>query len=981
MNQLELHNKIEAFFKAGLESANVKVGQDLLLNEDAKRFFFSMADEFWIKWFWKEGFFNGLKKRAVNTTQIFYTMPELEYLARIAAKDPDGVAQVIKSVEISEENFNPEVIDRFFWILYILPAEQIKSLTSKVRDERWIYLMRAFRKTGYEFEKVVSSLVEKKEGQALLELAQALLLVKSKEEVSAKDSFSKDDPFYVSDLDASGIFEALANIEEEYVERSLQLTTDVMASMVKLSDHDETKIFEYSDSFTLYDVDFFTLELSGKRSASFREDIKNLAASIKKIVERTVGKNCENESTARRFFEYINNLPSSRSMWRLKLFALSQCPNVFKEELKKAFFKVFEVGETYSEIEGGAEYHQSLKRSFKFFDKETQQKYINSIFGYFGGSLEDKDVEKWRKRDGKQILSLIKEWLTPENKSVIKDKFHVDIDSTNYIPEPTVGKARGGWVHHTSPVNIADFTIDKIITKLKSDWTAEKFEEEFKNDDFLNPRGVEGLGDALREDIKKRPNDYLESIKGFYGRESIHPHYLYSILRGIEEMLRNKQSLNLKQIGQLISLFDVIRKDGELKPFRKNKDKKDDRFLLVDWVGLHTIVADILLFTLESKETRKEVHEIYRQQSKDLISYLFTIKDSPSVDDEKPEYGELYHIAINSVRGRACEAFVVFVENDGKVLLDDIKLLYKQVLQDNSLAVRFMLGRYLASFHFRDQEFIAGLFPEIFPKDDRTKKDIYLATWEGYLSSTLYEQLFIALKDYYQYAIGLDPEVYTQRKYVKGLDETLAIHLALAFAHFNIGIDNPLISAFWKKINITRQQEFVSFIGRSCLTKDVASDKWLEENHVSKEKLINFWSWVIDNIKESGIFSGFGFWINPDREIIDDSIVVEKMADTLKKSGGDIDWDYGLLKRLPYLAEKNPEKCLEVIWYYLLDSDNKLNSFRHRGPLLYDGQIKEALSVIYKNGNKVVQEKVVKLINILIEKGSSTFWQLKEVVH
>ena len=41
MNQLKLHKKIEEFFKSDIKSASVKVAQSLLVNNDAKRFFFS----------------------------------------------------------------------------------------------------------------------------------------------------------------------------------------------------------------------------------------------------------------------------------------------------------------------------------------------------------------------------------------------------------------------------------------------------------------------------------------------------------------------------------------------------------------------------------------------------------------------------------------------------------------------------------------------------------------------------------------------------------------------------------------------------------------------------------------------------------------------------------------------------------------------------------------------------------------------------
>jgi len=110
-----------------------------------------------------------------------------------------------------------------------------------------------------------------------------------------------------------------------------------------------------------------------------------------------------------------------------------------------------------------------------------------------------------------------------------------------------------------------------------------------------------------------------------------------------------------------------------------------------------------------------------------------------------------------------------------------------------------------------------------------------------------------------------------------------------------------------------------------------------------------------------------------------DSDVIERIVMTLKKSDGDIDRDYGLLKRLPILAGKNSVKTLEIILSYLLDSKNNLNQNR-RAPIMYEGEIQESLKIIYTNGDKELKEKVVSLINILIEKGGSMFWGLKDVI-
>ncbi|MDD5626013.1 MAG: hypothetical protein PHG83_02520 [Patescibacteria group bacterium] len=977
LQQIYIHTIIDIIFRKNKRSKELINDLKLILkvNSDARHYFYSKADEHWLTWIWEKGFLKVLEEKAEDTSQYSYRTPEIGYLLRMTDKRPVLVIKIISSIKFSEANFNPEIIDRFLMIIGMLPVKQIKNITVKIRDEKWVYLMRNFRKTGYEFEESIKKLSEKKESKAILELAQAILTIKSKTEIAKKEiGCSMDNPFYIRDLNDSGIFKALANIEESYIEKALQITTGIMAEIIKLSKPNETKVFDYIDFFSLFDVDFFTLEIENQRSISYREDVKNLAATIKKLIERTIGKKCGDVDEAKRLFNYINNqLPSCRSMWRLRLFTLAQCPETFKEELKNAFFKLFEV-ENYYEIEGGTEYKKALKIAFPCLSNIDQRDYVAKVLQYFSEKAAQNPDQAWHKQTGWEILSSICNYLKDDELQKCEEKFGKKCNE-KYKPKPSIGEVRGGTVQHKSPVNLNNFMIDQIVANLKTEWTAEKLNEQSKDDDFLNHCGVEGLGDALKEDIKKRTDDYLKNINDFFDRDNIHPHYLYSLLRGIEEMLRNKQSLNQEQVSQIFSLFEAIKNEGGKAPFKR----KDDKSWLADWVTVHKVIADILLYILENKETKEQIRKEHREKIKNLISYLFTIKDSPSKEDEKPEYGEPYHIAINSVRGRAYEAFVVFTENDGKTLAKDIQEIYKKVLLDDSLAVRFVVGRYLASFYFRDKDFIVGLFPEIFPKDKPNKKDIYLATWEGYLSNTLYDKLFVELKDYYSHAITFDPKNYTQRKYSKGLDESLAIHLALAFAHLGLIISDPLFIQFWNTPNTTRHQEFISFIGRSCLTRDQAGNEWLKENKVSKEKLIKFWNWALENVSESKVLSGFGFWVNPNKEILDDKVVIEKIAETLEKSNGDIDWDYGLLMRLLVFADKNKKKTLEIVSNYLLDSNKNLNQNR-RVPSMYQTEIKEALTIIYQNGNGSIKQEVNNLINTLMEEGNSKFWGLKEVI-
>jgi hypothetical protein len=180
--------------------------------------------------------------------------------------------------------------------------------------------------------------------------------------------------------------------------------------------------------------------------------------------------------------------------------------------------------------------------------------------------------------------------------------------------------------------------------------------------------------------------------------------------------------------------------------------------------------------------------------------------------------------------------------------------------------------------------------------------------------------------------------------------------------------------------NVKRQQEFVSFIGRSCVTRDQASGEWLIENNVSSEKLLKFWDWALEHVTEPEILAGFGYWINPDKEVLDDEAVMERIKETLKKSDGDIDWDYGLTKRMPIFAEKNGDKVLNIITNFLLNAEGDLNQNR-RAPLFsIDNEIKKSLDIIYKNGDTAIKQKVIDLVNLLIEKGSTPFWVLKDIV-
>ena len=213
MNQLQIHKRIDDFLKAGVAPASIELARELMgYNADAKRYFFSTAKEQWIKWFYDNNLFAELKKKSEDPTKYGYRLPELEYLTRVAEKEPRHVADVILSVPISKETFNPEVIDRFFWITGLLPTEEIKRILPKVLTENWLRLMSPFSKSGYEYQKMVEKLGEAKDYETLLILAKIILTVRAKEEFADSDRFSISDKlFYLGDISETGIFDVITD--------------------------------------------------------------------------------------------------------------------------------------------------------------------------------------------------------------------------------------------------------------------------------------------------------------------------------------------------------------------------------------------------------------------------------------------------------------------------------------------------------------------------------------------------------------------------------------------------------------------------------------------------------------------------------------------------------------------------------------------------------------------------------------------------
>ena len=991
MNHLKLHNQIEKFFEDGPKGKNTSadfVRDELHIedNHDARNYFFHIASQYdkeWFDWIANKKLFTELKKsedqikeeQSKDKRRVHAS--ELDYLANMTEKYPEGVARVIDAPDnaTTDENFNPAIVGRFLWIISKLPAKQITKLTGKMIRENWIKNRIKYNSSGYEFAEIVEKLADANEYESLLELAQLLMSVKSLDSREKKDiaghTMYSDSIFYLSDITQSKIFDTLLNVEDK--ENVLQILKKVLENLIVNSGAIHESYFSHNDPASFYDENLFNIELNEGRSYGHNADIKNLVIVIVKIGTDIVRNNSNKAHEQRKILELLPNPRLSRLVWRLHLRLLSECPEIFQEELESMFFAVFNVNNE-QEIIGGPEYAEALRRSFKAIKKKDL--YIQNVLNFFTKKDKEHPDQKWHKRDGWQILSSIsQEFLTEEHKMECEKRFGSRTDNT-YRPEPDIQYGRTGIIQSRSPIDISSIEISKVFKNIKTEWIPENLSNKHKDDDFLRPRGVEGLGDALKDDIIKRTNEYLEALINEEELEKFAPHYVYSMIRGLEDMSRDKHRWEENQIDQLLAVFTKI---GNLsvdqKLFKERKDQEDS--WLANWTVVHKPIVDVLLHIVSQENIKKYISvEERRSKIYVLLEYVLSIKGSPSPENEDPKYGDLYHIAINSVRGRAFEVFTIFIEKEGDKLSEGAKKLYKKVLKYDSLAVRFIVGRYLASFYFRDKNFIKEKLSHIFPKN--SNNELFLAAWGGYLSNSLYKELYQDMATYYTFAINMK-NINDQYRCVHdhSIDSLLAVHMALAYVYLGDNHeDGSVVSKFWKTNNQDAHKEFISYIGQRIIN----NPKVLKSDEIDAKRIVDFWNWALKKKRLSPeTYAAFLHWVTPKDSFIETTVLIDLVLDTLKKSHGLCLWEFGLMERIPQWADEYPYKVFDIIKYYLEPLSSQ-RDFASHGISLHKSVIKNCLASIYSGGDRKIRNKIKRLINKLIGARSQDFWDFKTIL-
>lgn len=1014
MSQLEIHNKIDSLLTQDLAEVNSEDLRELInTNTDAEIYFFSHAPSQWLLWLFNEGFLNDITIPAPDVTNYSYRMPELLYMLRAVPAVPEDVARVINNVPVNGNTFNPEVVDQFLRICSELPAEHLfnetdgVSLVQKIHDEEWPRLMSGFNRWGFDYQQILKNLAAGEYYDALLVLASVVLQTRPVEDVVKVGSLTERSWFYFNDFSHMELFETLSDIPSGYSGKVIELLSCTLQQIISssLRGTDTADALPYHDDIWLSDVDLFDIQIASESGYDSMRDIKNLIACLRVHTTRLM-----NELTEAQAIELFETrfapLPLTETTWRLQFSILAIRPDVFKGTLLErlnSLFTAMEEDKRYTQLSTGTEYQRALQTVFPLLSNEQQRGFIENIISHFKTLVREREGENWHVREGSEMLSCIAEYVKSIPELLQQAEEAGFTVRSGYQPEPGVTRGVGGTVQSRGILNQDQFdalSLDDILKHLSSDWAPDELRKQNKDEDFLKPRNADGVGKQLQANMPKRLPEYIERASEFFNPDSLDLHYTYSFLEGIDGVLKNHSEV-AASVDDWSPLFVMIQTIIQHDDSYSQEGRDEERGFFETWLFGWSAISNSIVNVVRAMLSKKDGQHIfpvakYEAEVLTIIQYGLGHPDPDTQkediettkmttqhgSDQAPLVSDPFSMAINTVRGRAFEGFVIFVEVFDEMSLTDRsqKLLTSVIQKEDTRALYFMFGRHFPFFYSRSRTWASDeLFPLVF-KDSEKSRHLSDAAWEGYLSGNLYRDLFFTeqLQQLYRDRMTITTE--STRHYFRDPNEGVAAHLALAMVvyHKDLGLDYQLFEAFWTDATEAQQREFVKEIGRIFIASDNERNRKLHASDPGvRERLKELWVWLLQRNLSPTIYSEFGFWIKDELSLFDPEWLAQQTAKTMGKCNGVLEWEYGLTKMIETLVSADIEAGYAIVESFLLHG--AVEHGRYYSPVRYEREWYNAVEYLYNN--QATRDRVVELIDTLIERGGSEYWGLKKVLN
>ena len=474
---------------------------------------------------------------------------------------------------------------------------------------------------------------------------------------------------------------------------------------------------------------------------------------------------------------------------------------------------------------------------------------------------------------------------------------------------PDVLSESVGWVGPTSPKTadeLRSMGITELVAYLKSWKPSSK---------WMSPT-PEGLGRELSSIVSADPERYAGRASDFQG---VPPTYIRHLVTGFREAKKQEKAFVWEPVLQLCQW--AVNQQSEIETELSDFDADSK------WSPTRQAIADLMSTGLETGDG--EIPFSFRATVWRIIE-LITHDAEPTVEYEAKYGGSNMSpmmLSINTVRGCAMHAVVSYAvwvrrNNDlqsgikeikGFDIMPEVREILERHLDpsyDRALAVRSVYGEKIPFFVWLDRKWAVENLGKIFPVDE-SLRDLRNAAWQTYIIyAGLYTDVFEVLRAEYVRAIDELGQDTTKNR--ESPAERLAEHLMAFYWHGQIDLKqrDSLLEKFYEKASILVKARALEFLGRSlCDTKETIKPEVLAR----LRQLFEYRLQVIrDGSSESasGELVPFGWWFSSQR--FEDNWAIARLKEVLELAGM-VEPDHMVVENLASLADRKPLESVDCL--------------------------------------------------------------------
>ncbi len=516
---------------------------------------------------------------------------------------------------------------------------------------------------------------------------------------------------------------------------------------------------------------------------------------------------------------------------RLALYAIGSC---WSDDYKKLFWHfldknpdIFE--DSYYEVE----LYKLLQLNTQKLDDGVEKPRLKVLIS--AGPKDLRYIEDKKDKKAKYIAHWKQKWYSalsadPDFQVLIEEQGKITgVKEVESPSESAFIKPR--WGEGSSPLD-KDAVMRLAIPDLV------KYLDEFKTKDTWEGPTEEGLAETLRVVVKENPDKYINELTSF---QKTNYRYVYSILHGIEDVWKEKKSVDWGKVFEFSKQY--IDRSDFLEAGKKAQGE--------DWHPYHIWILNVLADLIQegSRDDSWAFAEEHFLKADEILTAILSILKKQPKKEEKTRNDHVTE-ALNTTYGRTVIALILFSlrkariqdKKEPKPLIRWDSKQYEELLKDKVIEAYTLFGQYMPNLSYLNRPWVEEKIKnfEALSTDD-TKWEAFM---EGYLfGHRIYQDLYKLMRNHY--VKGMDNGFKGDRS-----ENRLVQHVTIGYLRGTESIDgdDSLFKRILDKWDVQQYKEIVSFFwseGRRIVEE--TEKKTIEkEDEDIKERMLKFWSWTYE---------------------------------------------------------------------------------------------------------------------------------------